>query len=265
MIPQLRQELLDEKTINTIVKDLLDPGDDILNKYEEALHIELLQLATLLIRHLKTQLVSHRKELIKFAWDRLKRDETTSKQWAYVNVCRFIEAYDAPHKIILQVYVALLRAFQPEQRPLQKQALDILTPALPKRLPPQEHKYPIWIRYTKKIIVEEGHSLPHLIHIWHFLVRHADLCRSASDELAAAAAGLDPTDARALAAASPALAAEAVRRWLRPHTRGYPPDQGAVERVLEVARLERRACEIAGGIRISRRAGRLEVELRSLS
>jgi hypothetical protein len=26
-----------------------------------------------------------------------------------------------------------------------------------------------------QIIVEEGHSLPHLIHIWHFLVRHADL------------------------------------------------------------------------------------------
>jgi transformation/transcription domain-associated protein len=90
-------------------------------------------------------------------------------------VCRFIEAYDAPHKIILQVYVALLRAFQPESRPLLKQALDILTPALPKRLPPAEHKYPIWIRYTKKIIVEEGHSLPHLIHIWHFLVRHSDL------------------------------------------------------------------------------------------
>ena len=154
------EELLDEKTINTIVKDLLDPGDEILSNYDEALHIELLQLATLLIRHLKNQLISHRKELIKFAWDRLKRDETTSKQWAYVNVCRFIEAYDAPHKIILQVYVALLRAFQPEQRPLQKQALDILTPALPKRLPPQEHKYPIWIRYTKKIIVEEGHSLP---------------------------------------------------------------------------------------------------------
>jgi transformation/transcription domain-associated protein len=106
---------------------------------------------------------------------RLKREDSTSKHWAYVNVCRFIEAYDAPHKIILQVYVALLRAFQPENRPLLKQALDILTPALPKRLPPAEHKYPIWIRYTKKIIVEEGHSLPHLIHIWHFLVRHSDL------------------------------------------------------------------------------------------
>ncbi len=170
-----KEQIIEDSTIQLIVKDLLDPGDEVLKTYDEALHIELLQLATLLIRYLKDQLVSHRKELIKFAWDRLKREDSISKHWAYVNVCRFIEAYDAPHKIILQVYVALLRAFQPENRPLLKQALDILTPALPKRLPPAEHKYPIWIRYTKKIIVEEGHSLPHLIHIWHFLVRHADL------------------------------------------------------------------------------------------
>ncbi|MCP3912879.1 MAG: tRNA lysidine(34) synthetase TilS [Actinomycetia bacterium] len=97
------------------------------------------------------------------------------------------------------------------------------------------------------------------------LVRHADLCRAANDHLVATAGGIDPTDARALATAPPALAAEAVRRWLRPHIHGYPPDQAAVERVLEVARLERRACEVAGGVRVARRAGRLEVELRSPS
>jgi len=33
-----------------------------------------------------------------------------------------------------QVYVALLRAFQPEARSLVRQALDILTPALEKRV-----------------------------------------------------------------------------------------------------------------------------------
>jgi transformation/transcription domain-associated protein len=42
----------------------------VLKTYDESLHIELLQLATLLVRYLKEQLVSHRKELIKFAWDR---------------------------------------------------------------------------------------------------------------------------------------------------------------------------------------------------
>ena len=46
------------------------PQTQVLKTYDESLHIELLQLATLLVRYLKEQLVSHRKELIKFAWDR---------------------------------------------------------------------------------------------------------------------------------------------------------------------------------------------------
>ena len=158
----------------SIVSQLLDPPERRLQQYDELLRSELLQLATLMIRYMPNQLVQHRKELIKFGWNHLKREETSSKQWAFVNVCRFFEAYQAPDKIILQVYVALLRACHAEAKSLVRQALDILTPALPKRLPPGEHKYPIWIRYTKKILVEEGHSLPHLVHIWQMLVRHAD-------------------------------------------------------------------------------------------
>ena len=72
-------------------------------EYEEALRIELLQLATLLIRWLPNELKQHRKELIKFGWNHLKREESPAKQWAFVNVCTFLEAYQAPEKIILQV------------------------------------------------------------------------------------------------------------------------------------------------------------------
>lgn len=64
---------------------------------------------------------------------------------------------------------------------LVKQALDILMPALPRRLPPGDYRMPIWIRYTKKILVEEGHSVPNLIHIFQLIVRHSDLfysCRA---------------------------------------------------------------------------------------
>lgn len=64
---------------------------------------------------------------------------------------------------------------------LVRQALDVLMPALPKRLPLGEYKIPIWIRYTKKILVEEGHSVPNSIHIFQLLVRHSDLfysCRA---------------------------------------------------------------------------------------
>lgn len=56
-------------------------------------------------------------------------------------------------------------------------------PALPRRLPPclGDSRMPIWIRYTKKILVEEGHSIPNLIHIFQLIVRHSDLfysCRA---------------------------------------------------------------------------------------
>ena len=173
------KDVLTPDIIAAVINTLLG-GDQQNSWYDESLRIELLKLATLLIEHAPDQLVEHRKELIKFAWNHLKSDDTQSKQCAYVNVCRFIQVYDTPPKIILQVYVALLRTFQPDARALVKQALDILTPALPMRLPAGDHKYPTWIKWTKKIIVEEGHSLPQLIHIWQLVVRHPALFYSSS-------------------------------------------------------------------------------------
>ncbi|KAI9081282.1 hypothetical protein K1719_036782 [Acacia pycnantha] len=174
-------EVVDPAIIKTIVDKLLDPPEEVSAEYDEPLRIELLQLATLLLKYLQNDLVHHRKELIKFGWNHLKREDTASKQWAFVNVCHFLEAYQAPEKIILQVFVALLRTCQPENKMLVKQALDILMPALPRRLPLGDSRMPIWIRYTKKILVEEGHSIPNLIHIFQLIVRHSDLfysCRA---------------------------------------------------------------------------------------
>ncbi|KAJ4713985.1 transformation/transcription domain-associated protein-like [Melia azedarach] len=174
-------EVVEPSIIKTIVDKLLDPPEEVSAEYDEPLRIELLQLATLLLKYLQNDLVHHRKELIKFGWNHLKREDSASKQWAFVNVCHFLEAYQAPEKIILQVFVALLRTCQPENKMLVRQALDILMPALPKRLPLGDSRMPIWIRYTKKILVEEGHSIPNLIHIFQLIVRHSDLfysCRA---------------------------------------------------------------------------------------
>lgn len=174
-------EVVDAAIIKTIVEKLLDPPEEISADYDEPLRTELLQLATLLLKYLQSDLIHYRKELIKFGWNHLKREDSASKQWAFVNVCHFLDAYQAPEKIILQVFVALLRTCQPENKMLVKQALDILMPALPKRLPPGDSRMPIWIRYTKKILVEEGHSIPNLIHIFQLIVRHSDIfysCRA---------------------------------------------------------------------------------------
>lgn len=171
------EEVMDGRLIQRVMKELLDQPDEVLRSYDEPLSAEMLRLATELIRFLPTELGRYRKELIKFGWNHLKRDDSIAKHWAFVNVSRFFEAYQAPVKIILQVYVALLRACQGDGKDLVQQALDILTPALPRRLihNPADHKYPIWIRYTKKILLEEGHSIPNLVHIWQLIARHPDL------------------------------------------------------------------------------------------
>lgn len=169
--------VLDGTIIQRIMVELLDQPDEALRNYDEPLSAELLRLATTLIQYMPVELGRYRKELIKFGWNRLKREDSIAKQWASVNVSRFFEAYQAPSKLILPVYVYLLRACQSDGKELIQQALDILIPALPRRLAhnPTEHKYPIWIRYTKKILMEEGHSIPNLVHIWQLITRHPDL------------------------------------------------------------------------------------------
>lgn len=86
------------------------------------------------------------------------------------------------------------------------------------------------------------------------LVRQADLVADDADLLDLLAADLDPTDARAIAAAPVALSRRAIRRWL---SDDHPPDSATVERVLAVARGESTACELPGGDRVSRRNQRL--------
>ena len=91
------------------------------------------------------------------------------------------------------------------------------------------------------------------------LAREADVLRADHDLLDVLAAGIDPTDARALTAAPAPLARRAVRQWLTPALGGRPPDAATVERVLAVARTEVVACEVSGGARIERHGMRLSL------
>ena len=88
------------------------------------------------------------------------------------------------------------------------------------------------------------------------LARQARLLAGDADLLDSLADLLDPTDAAALSAAPPAQARRAVRGWLTGDD-AHPPPAAAVDRVLEVARLERRATEVPGGVRVVRSRGRL--------
>jgi tRNA(Ile)-lysidine synthase len=89
------------------------------------------------------------------------------------------------------------------------------------------------------------------------LTRQAALLRDEAALLDELADTLDPTDARALAAAPAALARRAVRRWLGGD---HPPDAATVERVLAVARLEAEGCDVGAGRSVRRTGGRLRIE-----
>jgi transformation/transcription domain-associated protein len=142
--------------------------------FSPSLNIELLRLATLLVKNCAQDVMEHKKELIRFAWNHLKSEDLTTKQSAYLLVCRFVEAYETPAKIILQVYVSLLRAYQPDARHLVREALDTLTPALGKRLGANE-PVPTWVKWTRKIAIEEGHTLQQMVHILQLIVRQSAL------------------------------------------------------------------------------------------
>ena len=89
------------------------------------------------------------------------------------------------------------------------------------------------------------------------LTRQADLLRDDDAILDELARSIDPTDARALAAAPLPLARRAIRLWL---ANPYPPDVATVERVMNVARGDATACDIEGARRVRRSQQRLIVE-----
>lgn len=89
------------------------------------------------------------------------------------------------------------------------------------------------------------------------LARTAALLRDDGAILDELAAGVDATDAVAIAGAPPAIARRALRRWLT--VDGYPPDAASVERVLAVARGEAVACELSDGRRVERSRQRFRI------
>ena len=88
------------------------------------------------------------------------------------------------------------------------------------------------------------------------IARQAELVRDDDALLDELASAIDPTDAKAIAAAPQALARRALRMWL---AHPYPPDLATVERVLCVARGETPGCDIGGCRQVKRSQQRLKI------
>jgi tRNA(Ile)-lysidine synthase len=91
------------------------------------------------------------------------------------------------------------------------------------------------------------------------LTRLSQLAADEGELLDQLAAQLDPTHAKTLRDSPRPLARRAVRAWLQ-QSMTTGPTFAEVERVLEVAAGDVVACEVEGGLRVSRRQQRLTIE-----
>ena len=173
--------LMDKSLLDAIHNKLWKPqlgdiSDDTGQPGVDHSRLELLQMSALLLKYHQNLVSETRKDIIKFGWAYIRLEDTINKHAAYVLIAFFIAQFDSPTKIINQVYVALLRAHQNEGRALVIQALDLIAPVLPKRLPVSgDAKFPMWAKWPKRIISEETSNLQQLISILHFMIRHPNL------------------------------------------------------------------------------------------
>jgi len=165
---ETNSDVVDSNIVQGIMRDALDPTK--WERYTEPLKVELLKLSSLLIEYLKSELLDYRRELIKFVWNHLKHEDNVIRQWAYISVCRFIAAYDTPAKMIHQVYVFLLRSRELDVKDLVRSALDILVPALPRRLPQPDYQKAM--KWTRRVLTEDCSSPNHLVLPAHVVVSH---------------------------------------------------------------------------------------------
>lgn len=107
-----------------------------------------------------------------FAWPCLLGKncvDPATRYHGHLLLSHIIDKFAIHRKIVLQVFHSLLKAHGLEARNIVRQALDILTPSMPLRM---EEGNTMLTHWTKKIIVDEGHSIQQLFHILQLVVRH---------------------------------------------------------------------------------------------
>lgn len=175
----------DEKNIVSVfINKVFDPD----KQYDDSVRIALLQLACLLVerasQHIHDGDANNKRQgnklrrLMTFAWPCLLSKncvDPTARYHGHLLLAHIIARLAIHKKIVLQVFHSLLKGHAIEARPIVKQALDVLTPAMPLRM---EDGNTMLTHWTKKIIVEEGHAIQQLFHILQLIIRHYKVCIS---------------------------------------------------------------------------------------
>lgn len=173
-------KIFDQKCVDSMDRLIWSPMTSEKSVSDSFLVLELLQMTSLLLQHGHNTINDAKKNVIKFAWSFRQADDMTLKQASHVLMARFVQEFATPSKIIVQIFVNLLRSHQAEVRNIVRQAMDVLMPALPKRVPPtaveiESNQASFWVRWTRRVMIDEGHTSTQLISLFQMIVRHASL------------------------------------------------------------------------------------------
>jgi transformation/transcription domain-associated protein len=145
----------------------------------DRLNVELLKLLNVFINQYPHFVEPYCDDIFQFCWTLVKSEDAACKGWAHVVVACFVKTFATPVKMVTKAYESLLRSHQQEGKDLIKNALDVLVPCLPKRLPEEDLKNVI--EQTCQLLLEEGNSTPQLAHICQTIVSSPNIffsCRA---------------------------------------------------------------------------------------
>lgn len=165
--------------VSVFIANVIDPDDPFANN--DAVRIALLQFSCLLVEQVSPHIHNATKKkqghklrrLMAFAWPCLLVKncvDPSTRYHGHLLLAHIIAKFAIHKRIALQVFHSLLKAFGLEARNVVRQALEILTPAMPYRM---EDGNTMLTHWTKKIIVDDGHNLAQLFHILYLVVKHS--------------------------------------------------------------------------------------------
>ncbi|BFZ01386.1 hypothetical protein BsWGS_04423 [Bradybaena similaris] len=168
----------DDNVISVFINRVIDPENPF--GTSDAVRILLLQFSSLLVEQASSHIhdAANKKQgnklrrLMTFAWPCLVSKncvDPATKYHGHLLLAHIIAKFAIHKRIVLQVFHSLLKAHAHEAKTVVRQSLEYLTPAMPSRM---EDGNGMLTHWTKKIIVEEGHSVGQLVHILQLVVRH---------------------------------------------------------------------------------------------
>ncbi|CAG7849089.1 Transcription-associated protein 1 [Serendipita indica DSM 11827] len=142
-----------------------------------ALLSEYLQLTSILIVNALPRLASDTRPVVaKYVWDFLKHPEPIVRNSACLTAARLFSLKEVTsEKFQRPLWLTLLKAPPDgELSPVARQALDIMTPVMPRLASPDVSLR--WDQAICRTLVEEQHNLVTTVHIYRLLLRHSDQC-----------------------------------------------------------------------------------------